>query len=117
MKMMNKVKFAIMISIVLLALTSCRQITEEEAIKITRDFVNTRVKFYVNEDNATPTVKKASITVADALKTEFLYDGRKIQSWEVYLNVKSEQSGELKQTNLLVIVDARKGDVLKWRKI
>lgn len=90
-------------------LTACSQTTEEEAIRITRDFVNENVKFYVNEDEETPIVQRAMITI---MNTEKIND-----NWNIYLNIKSNHTGELKQTNQVITVDGKNGEVIGMKKI
>lgn len=90
-------------------LLGCKSVSQEEAIQITQDFVNKQVKFYVSEDNETPIVSRASITILNTVKQN--------DEWQVYLNIKSDLDNETKQSNLLVTVDAKKGEVKEMLKI
>ena len=63
----------------------------------------------MNEENETPVVSRASITVLSVMK--------KNNEWHIYLNIKSDVDNETKQSNLLVIVDAKKGNVKDMKKL
>jgi hypothetical protein len=108
-KMNNHLKNTLILVLIFstILFSACKTLSREEAIAITQDFVDKQVKFYVNEANQTPTIDKASITVLTTQK--------KGSNWEIYLNIKSNQTGELKQKNVLVLVDARSGQIKGMR--
>jgi hypothetical protein len=106
---MNKALPIICLILIPLLLYGCKQISEQDAIAITQQFVNTNVKFYVNEGEVAPVVEEAKITILNTIKQ----DG----NWNVFLNIMSNHTGEVKQSNLLVIVDAKNGNVLDMRKL
>ena len=111
---MNKCVFLVFLFLFSVLIVSCRSITEEEAIRITQDLVNERFKFFVSQDEETPTVNKADITITNIERKDFWVSNKKYDAYHVYLKVKSNQTGEVKQANLVVIVDSKKGEVLKW---
>lgn len=88
---------ALVIAVSIVLLSSCRSISREEAITITQDFVNSKVRFYVNENNQTPVIQRADISI---VKTEKI-DG----NWYITVHVKSNQTGEIKQAVLNFVVD------------
>jgi lipopolysaccharide export LptBFGC system permease protein LptF len=91
-------------------MTGCTpNISEEEVIRITQDFVNENVKFYVFKDNESFIQQKADITIQSIQEEK--------GAWNVYLNVRSNQSGQTKTADLLITVDSRTGEVVKWGKL
>lgn len=104
-----KIILSILLFLVVLLLSSCQTISREEAIKITQDFVNQQVKFYVNQDNSTPVVEKASITI---INTE-----KKQGNWLVYLFIQSDQTGSIKKSSVVVTVNSKNGEVLGINKL
>ena len=101
----------------MIILTACTSISQEEAIEITQDFVNNNVKFYVNENETAPVTNRVSIRIDDIKKLDYTNEGKNIPSWNVFLNAKSNQTGEVKQTNLLVVINAKNGEIITWGKI
>jgi hypothetical protein len=94
----------------LIFLVGCNTgINRDKAISITQDFVNNKVKFYVNEKNESSGVEKASINVVDTIKKD--------KVWEVYLNIKSNQTGILKESNVLITINAQTGQVLDLKNL
>ena len=112
-----KIILSICLLSLIFALAACKEVTSDEAVEITKDFVNSQVKFFVDSGDSMPTVNRAQITIEDIKKLEYKVGGKNIPSWNIFLNIKSNQTGELKQANLLVIVDAKKGEILNWGKI
>lgn len=92
-----------------LILTSCQQIGKEQAIGITKGFVDKEVKFYVNTNNESSTLSHADITILSAEKKD--------NNWNIYLNVKSNETGQIKQSNLLIIINAKTGQIADVKKI
>jgi len=88
----------------LVGLLGCQTITEEEAIIITQDFVNQEVKFYVNEEDNATVVNRASIEIQLVKKVD--------NNYQIYLAIKSNQTGEEKKSNLIVVVDGKEGVVI-----
>jgi hypothetical protein len=107
---MNK-KALLILCLILISvfLCACKQISQEEAVIITQNFVNGQVKFYVNEGEEAPVVQKADISLVNVYKQD--------NNWNVLLNIKSNHTGDLKQSNLLVVVDAKSGNVLDMKKV
>ena len=105
---MNKAAFLLLLILLPIIAAGCRQISEEEAISITRDFIHERVKFYVNEGETAPVVEEADLTVLNIFKK----DG----NWNIFMNIESNQTGEVKQSALIVIVDSKEGNVIDMRK-
>ena len=110
-------KIILFVALIVILLTACSSITKEQAIEITQGFVNKNVKFYVNENETAPVANRVSIRIDDIKKLDYTAEGKNIPSWNVFLNAKSNQTGEIKQTNLLIIIDARNGEILTWGKI
>jgi hypothetical protein len=106
---MNKIIAIILLILTIFLLTSCKSISREEAIEITQAFVNEHVRFYVADNEAVPEVQRASITVLEVNKED--------NNWNVFLHVESNQTGELKQADLFVIIDAKEGNVINWSKL
>ena len=98
---MKKVIYLLVLSCLIIA--GCQSVSQQEAITITQDFVNDRVKFYVNEDEEGGVVQRASINIDNVEKLNNI--------WNVYLSVLSNQTGEIKSTQILVLVDAKTGEV------
>ncbi|MBR9699454.1 hypothetical protein GOV09_03305 [Candidatus Woesearchaeota archaeon] len=93
----------------MLLIVACKEeISREQAISITQKFVDGQVKFYVNEDNGTPIVQKASIAVLNTEKVKGV--------WNVFMHIQSNQTGELKQSDVVVKLDAKTGNVLNMQK-
>jgi hypothetical protein len=101
--------FVLMLITSSIILVSCSKITQEDALKITQDFVDNQVKFYVNTDKNISAVQEASITVIDIQKNK--------NNWNVLLNIKSNQTGELKQSNMIVIIDGNSGKIIEVKNI
>ena len=110
-------KIILFLLLITLLITACDSVSKEEAIEITQEFVNSNVKFYVNQNETAPTVNRAAIRIDDIKKLDYTAEGKNIPSWNVFLNVKSNQTGELKQTDLLIIINAKNGEIITWGKI
>jgi len=101
-------KTSLLLLIPILLLTACGNISEEEAIEITQEFVNSQVKFFVSQDLDSPVVNRAAIAVLHSEKI----DG----NWNILLNIKSNYTGELKQADMRVVID-KKGNIIKATRI
>ena len=77
----------------LLILNGCKTISEEEAVQITQKFVNENVKFYVNEDNNSDVVNRASIAITRTAKVNDV--------WNIFLTISSNETGIVKKNNIV----------------
>jgi len=92
-----------------LSLIACaKEISQEEAVSITQNFVNSQVKFFVNEENSSEVMEQASISVLNTVKTKGV--------WSIYLHVEANQTGESKKANMMIKVDAKDGKILSIDK-
>ncbi|MFC1704906.1 hypothetical protein ACFLZ6_01090 [Nanoarchaeota archaeon] len=80
-------------------------IDEQEAVLIAQDFVNQNVKFYSEQENDATTIQQASINIIDIQKIH--------GEWNIKLYVQSDVGGEIKKSGLIVIVDAKTGEINK----
>jgi len=85
--------------------TAEKEINEEEAIIIAKEFVDEYVKFYTTNENTGDVVKRASITVIDIYKNG--------KEWNIEIHVISNVEGEEKTAGLMIVVDSEKGEVIK----
>ncbi|MBM3199760.1 hypothetical protein FJZ53_02395 [Candidatus Woesearchaeota archaeon] len=87
-----------------------QEVTQEEALKIAQDFVNTHVRFFVDEDKSIENVKgvvtpKASIVVTNIAQQN--------GEWVIELIAQAEKDGEVKKAGMIVTIDAKTGEVKK----
>lgn len=102
----NKVLVFMFVILVLSLISGCKKdIAEGEALAIAQRFVNDNVKFYTANESDTDVVQRASITIVDVRKIN--------DEWAVRLYVNSNATGEVKKTGLVVVVDAKTGEVKK----
>ncbi len=113
-KKMNKI-IALISILVILFLSACsRELSQEDAIIITQDFVNGQVKFFVqaNETNANQTnatvLDRAAIAITDVQKSG--------KYWQVAITINSNQTGKLKTADLVFLIDSKSGEIAKWGK-
>jgi len=94
-----------------------KSISEQEAISITQDFVNNHVKFYV-DDEQNNTVDKASIQLLNIARKDYLDpENKKFDSWYVFLRITSNETGEEKKGDMLLVINAKDGAILNWGKV
>lgn len=88
-----------------LLLAGCgSEISREQAILSAQSFVDERVKFYVDDPLTNRTVvQRASIKLIDAT----LFRGE----WSIVMNVTSNATGQDKGSGMIVVVDAKSGEV------
>ena len=104
--MKNKILLLLFVIVVLSLIAGCeKDITKEEALAIAQGFVNENVKFYTANESATDVLQRASITIEDARKIN--------DEWNIRLYVSSNANGEVKKSGLIVVVDAKTGEVKK----
>jgi hypothetical protein len=77
--------------------------------KIAQDFVSSQVKPYVNQENSSAIVKKADSLI---LKTQ-----RIDNNWNVYIEIRTNETGIVKKGELQVIVDGNNGKIVKVLQI
>jgi uncharacterized protein YcfL len=99
----------LLVLLALISLVGCSSISEEEAIAITKDFVNKEVKFYVNQDDGSPVVNTADITLLDTQKQK--------GEWKIFLHISSNATGELKQSDVMVVLDAKSGEIKNLQRM
>ncbi|MBD3163941.1 hypothetical protein GF323_01965 [Candidatus Woesearchaeota archaeon] len=104
----DKIIVLLVFLILIALLPACRSISKEDAVSITKAFVDKQVKPYVNEENSSQIISRAKVTI---LNTE-----KKNNNWNVYLNMKSNQTGDIKQANLIIEIDGKTGDILNIKK-
>ena len=87
-------------------MSGCKnEITQQEALSIAQDFVNQNVKFYTAEDERANVLQKASITVLGVYKNN--------DEWNIRVHITSNATGEVKKSGLVVVVDAKTGQIKK----
>ncbi len=90
----------------LLILTAgCKAISEDQAVLTAKSFVDSNVKFYTSEDEAKSIVQKAAITIIDTYKEN--------NEWNIKLHIYSNATGEIKKSGLIVVVDAKTGEIVR----
>ncbi len=103
-----RIRKYILVLFCLLFIACQKTITEEEAIGITHDFINNEVRFFVNDNETNPVVEQAKITLLKTEKADDVY--------MIYINVQSNHTGEIKQSDLVVSIDAIDGNILNMQK-
>jgi len=102
-------KKIILILLILTTLLGCKSVTKEEAIAVTQDFVNSHVRVFVNEEENTQVVSEAKINILATDKVK--------NDWYLAINIQSNDTGTVKQTNLFFIVDGKSAEVKDWGKL
>jgi len=107
-------KRLILLLLVIVLICGCsREISEDAAVSVAKEFVDEKVTFYTKDNVTTEEeeeeeginlVEKFSIKVVDVRKVEGEY--------QVLFYVESNGEGEIKKKGFIVVVDSEKGVVI-----
>ena len=94
----------VVLSSLLLLLLGCEnEISQEQAIQATQDFVNSGVKFYARENESATNLERVSLQILQAYKQQGY--------WYVEIEARSNATGTEKKSRMVVAVDAKTGAV------
>ncbi len=89
----------------LLILTACSGITEQQAAANAEEFVRSNVIFYTNDEEGMTDVYDVSIQVTEIYRQD--------RDWIVQLYIESKVGEETKKSGLIVIVDGKTREIKK----
>lgn len=98
----------LLILVAVITMNGCNQVTKEEAVSITGNFVRQHLKVYSEEESIPGNTTNI---IAPNVQIHDMYDNDK--GWNVILHIHSNQTGELKKKGIVIVIDKNTGEIKK----